>query len=145
MARSEHEFADERYSHRASWPTAEGGVMNAVGNMMQQFEAIQKASKEQIDSTLKAFGTTSKSVQAIAVEATDYAKKSYEQSAAAFEKLAAVKTLDKAIEIQSDFAKTAFEGAVAQATKIGEMYSSLLKDMYKPFEAAVAKVVPAAK
>jgi hypothetical protein len=120
--------------------------MNAVGkDMMQQFEAIQKASKEQIDSTLKAFGTTSKSVQAIAVESTDYAKKSYEQSAAAFEKLSGVKTLDKAIEIQSDFAKTAFEGAVAQATKIGEMYSSLLKDMYKPFEAAVAKVVPAAK
>jgi hypothetical protein len=145
MARSEHEFADERHSHRASWPTAEGGVMDAVGNMMQQFEAIQKASKEQIDSTLKAFGTTSKSVQAIAVEATDYAKKSYEQSAAAFEKLSAVKTLDKAIEIQSDFAKTAFEGAVAQATKIGELYSSLLKDMYKPFEAAVAKVVPATK
>lgn len=113
--------------------------------MMQQFEAIQKASKEQIDTTLKAFGTTSKGVQAIAVESTDYAKKSYEQGAAVLEKLSAVKTLDKAIEIQSDFAKSAFEGAVAQATKIGELYSSLLKDMYKPFEAAVAKVAPAAK
>lgn len=114
-------------------------------NMMQQFEAIQKASKEQIDTTLKAFGATSKSVQAIAVESTDYAKKSYEQGAAVLEKLSGVKTLDKAIEIQSDFAKTAFEGAVAQATKIGEMYAALLKDIYKPFEAAVAKVAPAAK
>lgn len=113
--------------------------------MIQQFEAIQKASKEQIDSTLKAFGSTSKGVQAIAVESTDYAKKSYEQGAAALEKLVAVKTLDKAIEVQTEFAKTTFEGAVAQATKIGEMYTSLVKDMFKPLEAAVAKVAPAAK
>ncbi len=112
---------------------------------MQQFEVFQKAGKEQIDTTLKAFGTTTKGVQAIAVESTDYAKKSYEQGAAILEKLAAVKTLDKAIEIQSEFAKSSFEGAVAQATKMGELYSSLVKDMFKPFETAVSKGVAATK
>jgi hypothetical protein len=56
-----------------------------------------------------------------------------------------VKTLDKAIEIQTDYVKTAFEGAVAQLTKMGELYTALAKDAYKPFEGIVAKAVPAAK
>ena len=84
-------------------------------------------------------------MQAIAVESTDFAKKSFEQGTAAFEKLAGVKTLDKAIELQTEFAKTSFEGFVAQATKMGELYASLAKDAYKPFEGLVAKAIPAAK
>ena len=34
--------------------------------MIQQFETIQKASKENVDAALKAFGATSKGVQALA-------------------------------------------------------------------------------
>ena len=112
--------------------------------MIPQFETFQKASKENVDAALKAFGTTSKGVQAIAVETTDYAKKSFEAGTATLEKLAGVKTFDKALEIQADFIKTSFEGAVAQVTKMGELYAALAKDAYKPFEGIVAKVVPAA-
>ncbi len=112
--------------------------------MIQQFETIQKASKENVDAALKAFGATSKSVQTIAVEATDYAKKSFEAGTATLEKLAGVKTFDKALEIQADYIKTSFEGAVAQLTKMGELYTALAKDAYKPFEGIVAKAVPTA-
>ena len=110
--------------------------------MIQQFETIQKASKDNVDAALKSFGATSKGVQTLAVEATDYAKKSFEAGTAAIEKLAGVKTLDKAIEIQSDYVKTAFEGYVAQVTKMGELFSAIAKDAYKPFEGIVAKSVP---
>ena len=113
--------------------------------MIQQFETIQKSSKENVDAALKAFGVTSKGVQTIATEATDYAKKSFEAGTAAIEKLSGVKTLDKAIEIQAEYVKTAFEGAVAQMTKMGELYQALAKDAYKPFEGIVAKAVPATK
>ena len=47
-----------------------------------------------------------------------------------------MKTIDEAIKLQSDFAKSAYEDFVAQATKIGEMYSSLAKDAFKPIKAA---------
>lgn len=112
--------------------------------MIQQFETIQKASKDNVDAALKAFGVTSKGVQTMAVEASDYAKKSFEASTATIEKLAGVKTFDKVLEIQADYVKTAFEGAIAQMTKMGELYQSLAKDAYKPFEGIVAKAVPAA-
>ena len=49
------------------------------------------------------FGAVSRAAQAIAVETADYAKKSFEQGTATLEKLVGAKTLDKAIEIQTDF------------------------------------------
>jgi hypothetical protein len=113
--------------------------------MMQQFEAIQKVGKENVDAALKSFGAASKSLQTIAVESTDFTKKSFEQGTAAVEKLVAVKTIDKAFEIQADFAKTAYEGFVAQATKMGELYTAMAKDAFKPFEAVIAKATPSAK
>jgi hypothetical protein len=113
--------------------------------MMQQFEVFQKAGKENVDAALKSFGVASKSLQSIAVESADYTKKSFEQGTALVEKMVGVKTIDKAFELQADYAKSAYEGAVAQATKIGELYTAMFKDAYKPFEGIVAKVAPAAK
>ena len=76
-------------------------------------------------------------------EATEFTKKSIETGSATVEKLVSAKSLEKAIEIQTDYAKTAYEGFVAQATKIGELYADLAKETYKPFEAYAAKVAPA--
>ena len=55
------------------------------------------------------------------------------------EKLFGVKTLDKAVELQTEFARSAYEGFVAKAAKIGEIYADLAKETYKPFESMVAK------
>jgi hypothetical protein len=107
--------------------------------MTNVFEDIQKFGKENLDLAVKAFGAQQKSVQAIATEVADYSKKAIEASSAQFEKLVGVKTLDKAIELQTDFAKTAYEGYVAHATKVGELVTELAKETAKPFEGIVAK------
>ena len=112
---------------------------------MQQFDQIQKFGQENVDAAMKAFGTVSKGAQAIAVETADYAKKSFEQSTATLEKLLGTKTLDKAIELQTDYMKSAYEGFVAQSTKLGELYTNLAKDAFKPYEGLVAKANVAAK
>ncbi|HEY7459788.1 MAG TPA: phasin family protein, partial [Xanthobacteraceae bacterium] len=49
------------------------------------------------------------------------------------------KTLDKAIEAQTEYYKTAYEGFVSKATKISELYANIAKETYKPIEGAFAK------
>lgn len=107
--------------------------------MIRNFKDFQQVGKENVDSALKSLGALSKGSQAIAVEVVDYSKKSFEDSTAAAEKLFGVKTLDKAIEVQTEYAKTAYAGFVAQASKIGEMYADLAKEAYKPFETLMVK------
>src|SRR3712207_1492131 len=99
--------------------------------MLQQFDQIQKLSQDNLDTVMKSFGTVSKSAQAIAVETADFAKKSFENSTAAFEKLAGAKSLDKAIEIQADYLKSSYDGFVAQSTKLGELYQAAAKEVFK--------------
>jgi hypothetical protein len=107
--------------------------------MFENFESLQKLSKDNVDVALKSFGVASKGMQAIATEVADFQKKSFEDGTAALEKLMGAKTLDKAFEVQSEFYKTAYEGFVSRATKIGELYADLAKETYKPLEGVIAK------
>jgi hypothetical protein len=108
--------------------------------MLKNFDNVQKVGQENMDVAMKSFGAVSKGFQAIATEVADYSKKSFEDSTAAMEKLMGAKTLEKAVEVQSDYVRSAYEGFVAQATKIGELYADLAKETYKPFEGMMGKV-----
>ena len=111
--------------------------------MLTNFDDIQKLGKENIDVAMKQFGTVSKGWQAIATELADYSKKSFEEGSATLEKLLGAKSVEKAIEIQTAYAKSAYETFVAEATKMGELYTDLAKESYKPFEGMIAKATPA--
>ena len=113
--------------------------------MIANIENIQKFTKDQIEAATAATATLTKGLQTIAAEATDYSKKSFETSSATFEKLVAAKTPDAAFKIQSDYAKAAYEGFVAQATKIGELYTNLAKEAFKPVQTAFAQAQDAVK
>jgi len=102
-------------------------------------EEFQKAAKEGIETSISSLTVVTKGVQAIGTEVADYSKKSFEAGSATFEKLLGVKSLDKAIEVQSDFLKSAYEGYVAEVTKVGELYVGLAKEAYKPYEGFFAK------
>jgi len=111
--------------------------------MLKNFEDFQKLGKDNMDTCMKQFGTVSKGWQAIATEVADYSKKSFEHGTATLESLLGAKSLEKAIEIQTDYVKTAYEGFVAQSSKLGELYTDLAKETYKPLEGMIAKVAPA--
>ncbi len=107
--------------------------------MIEKFEEFQKLSKDNAELAAKSFASFQKSAQAIAVEVADYSKKSFEEGSAAFEQLLGAKSLDKAIEVQTTYFKSAYEAFVAEATKLGTLYTDVAKDAYKPFESSFAK------
>jgi hypothetical protein len=109
-------------------------------DMVKNMDEVQQFGKENMDAALKSFGAWSKSMQAIAIEVADYSKRSFEQGTAAAEKLIGAKSLDKAFEVQSDYMKNSYEGFVAQASRLGELYADLAKEAYRPFESQLGKV-----
>lgn len=111
---------------------------------MVKVEEFQQYGKEQFDAAVASANTFSSSLQSIATAYGDYAKKSFEDTKAFVEKLSGVKSFEKAVELQTEFAKTSYETFVAESQKIGELYSDLAKQAYKPFETLVAKVTPTA-
>ena len=106
---------------------------------IQKFgEEFQRASKDGFDASVRSFGEVSKGFQAIGATIVDYAKKSFEDGTRAFEQLVGAKSYEQIWEIQSQYAKKAFD-SYAQASKLGEMYVDMARSAYQPVEQAAAK------
>ena len=113
--------------------------------MFKNLEDMQKVTKEQFDAVSGISSTVSKGFQQIATETAEYTKKSFESASAVAEKLVGAKSFEAAVEVQTEYAKSAYEAFVAQAKKMGDLYASLAKDTFKPVEMAVAKAQSAKK
>ena len=107
---------------------------------VQRFgDEVQRAGKDGFDAAVSSFGEANKGFQAIAAEIAAYSKKAFEDGTRAFEQLLGAKSFDQAFEIQSQYARTAYETYVAELSKLGEMYAGLTRNAYKPVEQAAAK------
>jgi phasin family protein len=112
--------------------------------IMIKVEEIQQYGKEQFETAVASAGNFQRGFQAIATTVGDYTKKSFEDGNAFVEKLSGVKSLEKAIEAQTEYAKSAHEAFVAESQKVAELYADLAKQAFKPFEGFVAKMTPTA-
>ncbi len=101
---------------------------------------IQGLGKENIDVALKSVDAMTKGMQAMAVEAVDYSKRSFDAGGAAFEKLAAAKSLDKAVAVQSEIVRAAYEDYVGEMARMSEIVTDMAKSAYQPYEAFFGKL-----
>lgn len=74
----------------------------------------------------------------------DYARHSFEQSRSFVEKLASVRSLDSALELQTDFMKHACESFIADTQKIRDIHRSMAKQRLAYLEGFVASMTPIA-
>jgi len=112
----------------------------------EMFEPIQKASEElqkmgkaNFDAVVRSYGELNKGFQALGARVTDYSKRAFDDATRAFEQLIGSKSLEQALEVQSQYAKKAYDAWVAEASKLSEMYVGLARDAYKPVEKAMTK------
>src|SRR5262245_50875984 len=82
--------------------------------MIKNFDDFQKLGQQNVDTAMKMIGEWSKGWQAIAAEMTDYTKRSFEEGTATVEKLLAAKSFEQAVEIQTGFAKRAYDDYLHQ-------------------------------
>src|SRR6476661_120737 len=112
-------------------------------SMMVKIEDVQSYGKEHLETIAASASNLQSGVQAIATAYGDYAKKSFEDTKSYVEKLSGVKSLDKAMEAQTEYARSAYESFVAESQKIAGLYGDLAKQTFKPYEGLVAKFTPA--
>jgi hypothetical protein len=78
-------------------------------------------------------------LQTIASAYGDYTRKSLEQTRTFLERLARVRSLDKAVEVQVEFAKQAYETFVSEMQKISGLQTQLARQSLRPWEGFMAK------
>ena len=74
----------------------------------------------------------------------DYARKSLEQTRVLFEKLVHARSLDKALELQTDFVKGACETFMTDSQKILDLHQGLARQRFAYLEGVAAMMAPIA-
>ena len=104
--------------------------------MFKSVEDLQRISRSQIEATSQSAAALSRGIQQIALEASEFSRKSIEEGSTALSKLIGTKTLDGAIQVQTDYAKASYDGLLAGYSRFGELVASVAKQTYQPFEGA---------
>ena len=103
----------------------------------QKFEhEYEKAAENGFEAASRSFGQANRGFQALAAEMMSYSKDAFDDAVRTWERLIGVKSLDQAIQIQSDYAKRCSENHMAELSKLGQMYVGLFNNAAKPLDQA---------
>jgi hypothetical protein len=94
----------------------------------------QKAAESGFEAASRSFTGANKSFQALAAEMMEYSKAAFDDAIRTWGQLIGVRTLEQAVQIQSDYAKRVYENHMAEMSKLGEMCAGMVRDASKPVE-----------
>jgi hypothetical protein len=97
---------------------------------------FQNAAGQSFEAAGRSLSEVNRGFQAIAAEMTEYSKKAFDDAIRTWEQLIGVKSLEQAIQIQSQYAKRVFENHMAELSKFGEMGLGMVRDASKPGQQA---------
>jgi phasin family protein len=124
--------------------TAEAAFKNGADAFKSGFEKAVKNydhllgySKETVEAYVKAANAAGKGVETLHSEIYAFSKQSIEESLAATKAVLGSKSVHEAFEVQSDFAKTAFDAYVGQMTKLTEIVTATSKETFAPLQGRV--------
>jgi len=101
----------------------------------EEFTEFTKGNMEALAVSAK---TAAKGAEALGQEMADYGKKSFESASATMKSLTAVKSPTEAFQIQSEYAKSAFDSAVSEASKFSEAWLKLAGEVFQPLSVRYA-------
>ena len=132
--------------------TAENFAASSVNAFKDTYEKsvtamteLNSHSKKNVEAVVASVTAATKGAETLGAAAMAFSKKSMADQVAAAKTLATAKSVQQAIEYQTTFAKSAFEGYVAEITKMAEMVSTSMKDSMTPINERVTAMVERAQ
>jgi phasin family protein len=98
-------------------------------------------SKKNLEAMMASMTAAAKGAEAVGARAIAFSKKSVEYQIAASKALARAKSVQEVVELQTIFAKSAFESFVAEASEMAGAMSGSVKDAMSPINERVTAMV----
>lgn len=123
-------------------------VKNGFEKAVKGYDQVLGFGKETVEAYLKAANVAGKGVEILQNEMYSFSKQSVEETLAVTRAVLGAKSVHEAIEIQSDFAKSAFDTYVGQINRMNEIMLSTTKEAFEPIQGRIqawAEVVQTAR
>jgi phasin family protein len=102
---------------------------------------INTHSKKNLEAVVASVTAATKGAETLGAQAMAYSKKSMEDHVAAAKSLSSAKSVQEVVELQTAWAKSAFEAYVAQMTKASETVAASVKESFSPINERVTALV----
>lgn len=99
---------------------------------MSTLAELNTHSKKNFEAAVASITAATKGAETLGAQAVAFSKKAVEDQVSAARTLAAAKSVQEVIELQTGFAKTAFEAYVAEVNKMTETVAASVKDSAAP-------------
>jgi hypothetical protein len=99
----------------------------------------QRTVESGFETASRSFSEANKGFQALTAEMMAYSKAAFDDAMHTWGQLIGVRSLDQAIQIQSDYAKRAYDNHIAELSKMGELCMGTMRDASKPVEDAARR------
>jgi phasin family protein len=98
-------------------------------------------SKKNLEAVVASVTAATKGAEALGAQSMAYSKKAMEDHVAAAKSLTGAKSVQEVVELQTAYAKSAFEAYIAQMTKASETVSASVKECFQPINERVTALV----
>jgi len=107
----------------------------AIEHSMKSVDEMAHMARGNVEAMLASSRAATQGIEAIARDVADFSRKTFEETTAAARAMATVKTPNELMALQNDFAKTQFDAAVAQMSKLSETMVKLMGEVFEPMQA----------
>jgi phasin family protein len=133
--KSGEQFDDNAETVRTAVTAGAEAFKNGFEKAAKGYDQLFSYGKQTMEAYLKAANAAGKGVESFHSEIFNFSKQAIEDNMAAAKALMASKSAHEAFELQTDFAKQAFDAYVGEATKLGEIVAATTKDAIEPLQA----------
>ena len=98
------------------------------------YDSVLGYGKDTAEAYMKSATVTGKGIETLNSEIVSYSKGAIEDSIAASKAIMGSKSVHEAFELQTSFAKTAFEAYVEELTKFNSLFTATAKDAFAPLQ-----------
>jgi phasin family protein len=122
--------ATAEYTFNTGAEAIKAGLEKAIA----AYDNVASYGKDTAEAYMKSAAIAGKGIESINSELYSYSKGAIEESIAAGKALLGSKSVHEAFELQTDFAKSAFESYVGELTKFGELFTATAKNSFAPLQ-----------
>ena len=120
-------------------------IKDQVEKTMAAMGELSAHSRKNFEAVVASATAATKGAESLGAQAMAYSKKSLEDGVGAAKSLASAKSLQEAVELQTAYAKTAFEGYIHEMTRMSETVAASMKDAMAPINERVSAVIERAQ
>ncbi|HYG25933.1 MAG TPA: TIGR01841 family phasin [Caulobacteraceae bacterium] len=116
-----------------------------VEKSLTALNEINTQAKQNLEALVASATAATKGAEAVSAQTIAFSKQAFEEQVAAAKQLAGAKSVQEAFELQTAWAKSAFESYIANFGKLTETVTESVKETVKPLNERVAAVAERAQ